>query len=137
KVVAAAVAEFVHVQAVEQGVGADARGFVVQPVEPTEIFHHLARGEARIERGCGGEESEGSANLLWLTLNVEACDGGRSRSGLEYGGQHAKCGGLARAVGSQQSVNATRLAAEGHSVNGSNAAAFAVVEFLAEVLRKD
>src|SRR5258708_10416443 len=66
KLVAAAVAEGVHVEAIENDVEAIfERGFV-ETVEAAEIFDEFLGGEAGVERGGGGKKTPGWAPLFWV-----------------------------------------------------------------------
>ena len=66
ELVAAAMTEFVHLQALEERVDAAAQGVLVESVEAAEIFDHLLRGKAPVERRRGGKKTDVSADFLGI-----------------------------------------------------------------------
>src|SRR5713226_3409722 len=58
KLVAAAVAEGVHIEAIEDDVEALLEGGFVEAVEAAKIFDELLGGEAGVERGGGGKKAD-------------------------------------------------------------------------------
>src|SRR5216684_2711890 len=128
KLVAAAVAEAVHVQAVEDFVEALFEGGFIKTVEAAEVFDELLGGEAGIKRGGGGKKADVGAHFLGMLDDVVAADEGGAVGGFQDGGEHAQGGGFAGAVGAEQAVDAAGLAAETDIVDGANLSALLVVK---------
>src|SRR5712691_797690 len=128
KLVTAAVAEAVHVQAVEDFVEALFEGGFIKTVEAPEVFDELLGGEAGIKRGGGGKKADVGAHFLGMLDDVVAADEGGAVGGFQDGGEHAQGGGFAGAVGAEQAVDAAGLAAETDIVDGANLSALLVVK---------
>src|SRR6266851_668666 len=128
KLVAAAVAEGVHIEAIENDVEAlFERGFV-ETVEAAEIFDEFLGGEAGVERGGGGKKADVGAHFFGMLDDVVAADEGGAVGGFQDGGEHAQGGGFAGAVGAEQAVDAAGLAAETDVIDGTDLAALFVVK---------
>src|SRR5216683_1062213 len=132
KLVAAAVAEGVHVQAIEDDVEALLEGGFVETVEAAKIFDELLGGEAGVERGGGGKKADVGANFFGMLDNVVAADEGGAVGGLQDGGEHAQGGGLAGAVGAEQAVDLAGLAGEADVIDGADFTALLVLEALGQ-----
>src|SRR6266849_3897752 len=128
KLVAAAVAEAVHVQAVEDFVEALFEGGFIKTVEAPEVFDELLGGEAGIKRGGGGKKADVGAHFLGMLDDVVAADEGGAVGGFQDGGEHAQGGGFAGAVGAEQAVDAAGLAAETDVMDGPDFSALLVVK---------
>src|SRR5271168_2806293 len=90
--VAAAVAEFVHVQAVENFFDALFEGSFVQTVEAAEIFDKFLGSEARVQGGGGGEKPDAGADFFGIFDDVVTADDGGAIGGLEDGSEHTEGG---------------------------------------------
>src|SRR5882762_9461364 len=132
ELVAAAVAETVHVQAIEDVVDAFFQRGFVEAVEAAEVFNKFLGGKPAIEGRGGGEEADVGADLFRLLDDVVPADPGSAVGGLEDGGEHAKRGGFAGAIGAQEAVNLARLAGEADVVDGADFAALLVLEALGQ-----
>src|SRR5271170_1789702 len=132
KFVAAAVAERVHVQSVEDISHAFFQGGFVEAIQPAEVFDHFLGGQPGIQRGCGGKEPHVRADLFRLVDDVMATNDGGAVRWLQDGSKHAQRGGFPSTVGSQQAVNLAGFAGEGHTVYGANLAAFLILKELGQ-----
>src|SRR6267378_3209436 len=132
ELVAAAVAKFVHVQAIENVIHAHFQGDFFQAVEAAEVFNKFLGGEPAIEGGGGGEEADVGANFFGLLDDIVAADDGGAIGGLEDGGEHAECGGFAGAIGAEEAVNLARLAGEADVIDGADFTALLVLEALGQ-----
>jgi len=103
----------------------------VESEELAEIFHGFGCGQAVIQGGGSGKKSDVRADFGRFAHHVESSHRGRSGGGAKNDSQHAQRGGLARAVGSEQSVDLPWLAAEAHRIHGADCAAFLVIEHFA------
>jgi hypothetical protein len=128
KLVAAAVAEAVHVQTIENFVNALLKSRLGKAVEPGKIFDHFLRREAGIERGGGGEEAHVGADFLRIVDNIVAADDGGAVGGFEKGSEHAECGGFSGAVGPEQAIDFAGVCSESDMVDGVDGAAFFILE---------
>src|SRR5713101_4605126 len=128
ELVATAVAETVHVQAVEDFVEALFEGGFIKTVEAPEVFDELLGGEAGIKRGGGGKKADVGAHFLGMLDDVAAADEGGAVGGFQDGGEHAQGGGFAGAVGAEQAVDAAGLAAETDVMDGPDFSALLVVK---------
>src|SRR5712692_7670624 len=137
ELVAAAVAEAVHVQAVEDVVDALFQSSFVQTVEAAKVFDQLLSRETRIERGGGGKKADTGADFFGLLDDVVAANEGGAVGGLEDGGQHAQGGGFAGAVGAEEPVNLAGLAGKADVINGADFTALLVLEALGQATSFD
>src|SRR5882757_2205489 len=128
ELVAAAVAEAVHVQAFEDVIHALFQGGFVQTIEAPEVFDELLGGEPAVESCSSGKEAHVGANFFWLLDNVVAADEGCAVGGLEDGRKHAEGGGFASTVGTEEAVNLAGLASKADVIHGANFSALLVVE---------
>src|SRR6266850_2170224 len=132
ELVAAAVAETIHVQAAENVVDAFFQGGFVEAIEAAEVFNKFLGGEPAIESGGGGEEADVGADFLGLLDDVVAADDGGAVGGLEDSSEHAERGGFAGAVGSEKTVNLSGLAGKADVIYGADFAALLVLEALGQ-----
>src|SRR6266850_5233791 len=132
ELVAAAVAELVHVQAAENVVDAFFQAGFVEAIEAAEVFNEFLGGEPAIESGGGGEEADVGADFFGLLDDVVAADDGGAIGGLEDGGEHAERGGFAGAVSAEKTVNLSGLAGKADVIYGADFAALLVLEALGQ-----
>src|SRR5216684_10802 len=137
ELVAAAVAEAVHVQAIEDVVDALFQSSFVQTVEAAKVFDQLLSRETRIERGGGGKEADIGADFFWLLDDIVAANESGAVGGLEDGGQHAQGGGFAGAVGAEETVNLAGLAGKADVIDGADFTALFVLEALGQATSFD
>src|SRR5437899_5953310 len=105
ELVAAAVAEAVHVQAIEDIVDAFFEGGLVEAVEAAKVFDKFLGGEPAIKGRGSGKEADISADFFGLLDDIVAADNGRAVGGLKNRGEHAKRGGFAGAVSAKKAVD--------------------------------
>ena len=132
ELVAAAVAEAVHVQAVENVVNPLLERRLVQAIEAAKIFDEFLRREAWVKSRGGGKKTHVSADFFGLLDNIVAADSGGAIGGLENGREQSESRGLAGAVSAQEAVNLSRLAGETDLIDGADFAAPLVVEVLGQ-----
>src|SRR5712692_1934150 len=132
ELVAGAVAEAVHIQAVEDIVDALFESGFVQAIEAAEVFDHFLRAQAGIESGGGREKADIGADLFRLFDDVVAANDRRAVGGLKDGGEHAQGSCLAGAVGAEKAVNPAGLASESDVIDGTDFAALFVMEALGQ-----
>src|SRR6266403_312241 len=137
ELVAAAVAELVHVQAAENVVDAFFQGGFVEAIEAAEVFNKFLGGEPAIESGGGGEEADVGADLFGLLDDVVAADDGGAIGRLEDGGEHTERGGFTGAVSAEKAVNSARLAGEADVIDGADFAALLILEALGQATSLD
>ena len=109
----------------------------VEPVQAAEVLERLARGQARVEAGGAREEAQALADLEGRLHDVVSRDPGGPCGGREDRGQHAQGGGLARAVGAEQTHDLARLALEVEAAHRGHLPALGVVEGLDQALGLD
>src|SRR6266850_23529 len=124
ELVAAAIAKAVHVEAVEDAVDAFFQGDFVEAIEPAKVLDHFLRGEAGVEGRSSGEEADVGADLFRLLDDIVTADDGGAVGRLEDGGEQAKRGGLASAVGTEEAVDFARMASKGDVIDGADFSAF-------------
>src|SRR5579859_685523 len=132
ELVAAAVAEAVHVQTIEDVVDALFEGGFVEAIQAAEVFDKFLGGEPAIEGRGGGEETDVGADFFGMFDDVIAADGGGAVGGLENGGEHAERGGLAGTVGSEEAVYLAGLAGEADVIDGADFTALLILEALGQ-----
>src|SRR5260370_18897922 len=137
ELVAAAVAEAVHVQAIEDVVDALFQSSFVQTVEADKVFDKLLSRETRIERGGGGKEADIGADFFWLLDDIVAANESGAVGGLEDGGQHAQGGGFAGAVGAEETVNLAGLEGKTAVIDRAECHALLVLEALGQATSFD
>src|SRR6476646_697492 len=132
ELVAAAVAEAVHVEAVENVVDPFLKRGFLEAIEAAEVFDKFLGGGPGIDRRNGGEETDVGADFFGVLDDVVAADGGGAVGGLEDGGEHAQRGGFAGAVGAEQAVNLAGLTLKADVIDGTDFAALLVLEALGQ-----
>src|SRR6266852_7245759 len=132
ELVAAAVAELVHVQTAENVVDAFFQGGFVEAIEAAEVFNKFLGGEPAIEGRGGGEEADVGADFFGLLDDVVAADDGGAIGGFEDGGEHPKRSGFAGPIGAEEAVNLARLAGEADIIDGADFTALLVLEALGQ-----
>ncbi len=137
KLVAAAIAETVHVEAVENVVDALLQSGFVQTVEAAEIFDQLTSGETGIESGGSGEETDARANFFRGFDDVVATNDCGAVGRFEDGCEHAKGGGFTGAVGAEETIDFAGLASEADIIHGTDFAPFFVLEALGQATSLD
>src|SRR5260370_147464 len=80
------------------------------------------------EGGGGGKEADIGTDFFRLLDHVVAADDGGTVGGLEDGGEHAKRGGLAGAVGAEETVNLAGLAGKADVIDSADFTALFVLE---------
>src|SRR6266571_2261493 len=110
-----------------------AKFVAVQSVEPAEILDRLARREPPIKRSCRGKEPDIGAYLFRVLADVKTGHLRGAVGRLKNGSEETEGGGLPRAIGAEQAVDVSGLAAEVYAINSAHVAAFAVVEDLGKV----
>src|SRR5262245_675088 len=105
----------------------------LQSVEPSEILNCLSWREPAIKSRGGGKEPDLRADLLRMPADVETSHLGRAVGRLENGGEETESGGLPCAIGAQQAIDLSGLAAESYAIDSAYFTAFAVVEHLGEL----
>src|SRR5439155_1093731 len=105
----------------------------VQSVEPAEILDRLPRREPAIQRSGRGKEPDVGADLFRVLADVETRHLCSAVGRLKNRGEETKSGGLPCAIGAEQAVDLTGLAAKVHAINSAHITAFAVVEHLGKV----
>ena len=104
------VANFVHLQPLEDRFHPLAEQLVGHAVEPAEVLDHFPGRHAVVDGGVGRDEADLVPHQRRLREHVEAVDGRRAAGGPEHGAEDAQGGRLARAVGAEQAVDLTRRA---------------------------
>src|SRR6266487_5699682 len=132
ELVAAAVAEAVHVETMENIVDALFEGRFVQAIEAAEVFDQFLSGEAGIEGRGGGEKTDAGTDFFGSLDDIVAADERGAVSGLKDGGEHAEGGGFAGAIGSEEAVNPARLAGETDVIDSADFTALFVPEALGQ-----
>lgn len=132
ELVAAAVAKAVHVEAIEDVVDAFFESGLVEAIEAAEVFDHFLGGETGVESGGGGKKADIGTNFFRILDNVIAADGCGAASWLENGGEHAKRGGLASAIGAEQAVDLAGVTLKADVVDSANFTTLLVVEALGQ-----
>ena len=90
------------------------------PVEHA-VVDDLVAGEGAGEGAAGlGHVADAAPHLRGLADHVVPGDGGGARRGLEQGGQHPQCGGLAGAVRAEERDDLALLDVEVDAVDGAD-----------------
>src|SRR5215471_3193788 len=97
--VAAAVAEAVHAEAVENVVDALFECGFVEAVEAAKVFDQLLSSETRIECSGSGEKADTGADFFRGFDDVVAANDGGAVGRFKNGGEHTQGSGLAGAIG--------------------------------------
>src|SRR6266436_7204425 len=132
KFVAAAVAEFVHVQAVENAVHTLFQRGLVEAVEAAEVFDDFLGGEARVESGGGGKKTDAGADFFGLLDDIVAANERGGVGGLKNRSEYAQRGGFSGAIGAEQPVDFSGFAAKTDVIHGPDLSAFFVAEALGQ-----
>ncbi|MCE2862835.1 MAG: hypothetical protein LW690_10310 [Opitutaceae bacterium] len=137
QLVAAAVEELSHPEALGKLAGAGADGGVGHAVEAPEVADHLAGGEPRIERGGGREKTHPGPNAVGFGGDVMPRDDRCAAGWPQERGEHTQRGGLAGAVGAKQAVDRAGFDAERHVERAVDFPALLVAEGLGELAGLD
>ena len=97
----AAVCKGVHVEECKEVVAPRVVIGAVHAVQVGKVAHHFIGRQAIVQARVAGEKAEVFAHGLTLCYGVIFRDRYAARSGFEHGGDHAQCGGFARAIGTQ------------------------------------
>src|ERR1700719_4482701 len=135
--VAAAVAEGVHIEAVENDVDALFEGGFVETVEASKVFDELLSAEAVIMCGGAGKKADVFTNFSGMLDYIVATDDRGAVGGLEYRGQHAQGCGFTRTIGAQQAINAPGFAAKTYIIDGANLPTLFVVKSFGQATSLD
>src|SRR5258708_4418058 len=127
-----AVAEFVHVRAVENAVRTLFQRGLVEAVEAAEVFDDFLGGEARVESGGGGKKTDAGADFFGLLDDIVAANESGAVGGLKNRSEYAQRGGFSGAIGAEQPVDFSGFAATTDVIHGADLSAFFVVEALGQ-----
>ena len=111
-----------ELEPLEQLVGALLRRRLPEVVEPPDHLEILEPGQVLVDGRVLAREADLGPQRGGVALHIEPGDPGRSRIGLEQGGEDPHRGGLAGAVGAQQAEHTARAHGEIDAVEGPNRA---------------
>src|SRR5690242_16512277 len=78
KIFAAAIAEYIDIQAFEESKSTTASGGLIEAIKTAEIFHHFMCRQAAIERGGGRKKAKTAAGFFRLLPNIKTSDASRA-----------------------------------------------------------
>ena len=126
-----------HLQFVEDVLGAMLDGAGRQPVQTTEVFDHFEGGHPFIDGGIVGHETNLAADGLGVTLYVESLDRGDAGRGRQNRTEDSQDGRLAGAIGPEQAKDFARLCGERDAIDRREFSAVQVRIFFGQFVNFD